>query len=355
MHNWLGMRHDKGKTDENNASISRTLMHTYHQYFTIPFGFARRDSSEDYGAESQDPVVEEAARYAFNTPRSCMGWFPNIDFSGPAGSGIVQNGVAQTGSPSLVLADSGNPYPLEPRAFSFGAQQHWGPDRAFQHPLNDGARPSIAQTSTSFDWTSEYGQPPPAQTSDPFAAMDAMAAYMQPMTDVSSLASGSSVQPTHADVTSTALTQATPEMLQPVFSHLDGRATLEKDKAKPKGKATPKGKAKPRGKAKSKGDAQTTWKAKSKGGKVRPDHRKFPCTWTGCSETFTRKCNMTRHVKVIHEKIREFQCDKCKHAFGTENDLARHAGEASRFKGGVHVFSNSCPGEPKCGERNQTD
>ncbi|KAI0760270.1 hypothetical protein C8Q74DRAFT_215598 [Fomes fomentarius] len=353
MHNRPGMRHDKGKTDENNASISRTLMHTYHQYSTIPFGFARRDPREDYGAESQDPVVEEAARYAFNTPRSCMGWSPDIDFLGPAGSGIVQNGVAP---PSFALADSGNPYPLEPRAFSFGAQQHWGPDRAFQLPLNDGAWPSIAQTSTSFDWTSEYGQPPPAQTSDPFAAVDAMAAYMQPMTDVSSLASGSSVQPTHADVTSTALTQATPEMLQPVFSHLDGRATLEKDKAKPKGKATPKGKAKSRGKVQSKGDAQPTWTTKSKGGKAKSDHGKFPCTWTGCSATFGSKSNMERHVQTVHEKIRPYQCDQCKESFGQKCQLNRHLGISSRpRKYGRRVYISTCPGEPKGEVRNQAD
>ena len=43
-----------------------------------------------------------------------------------------------------------------------------------------------------------------------------------------------------------------------------------------------------------------------------------------CDVTFSLKENLTRHVKIVHEGIREYECKTCGHEFGTNQELQRH-------------------------------
>ena len=43
-----------------------------------------------------------------------------------------------------------------------------------------------------------------------------------------------------------------------------------------------------------------------------------------CPSTFGKKSNLTRHVRVVHEKRRDHACPHCAAAFGRASDLMTH-------------------------------
>ena len=47
------------------------------------------------------------------------------------------------------------------------------------------------------------------------------------------------------------------------------------------------------------------------------------CTFEGCDKTFTRKSNMTRHLK-LHYGIKPFNCDFCGKSFARKSDFQAH-------------------------------
>ena len=49
-----------------------------------------------------------------------------------------------------------------------------------------------------------------------------------------------------------------------------------------------------------------------------------------CGDRFTRKNDVKRHMKLIHEKPRNFQCDECEKYFLTEDNLRTHQEKHSR-------------------------
>ena len=49
-----------------------------------------------------------------------------------------------------------------------------------------------------------------------------------------------------------------------------------------------------------------------------------------CGDRFTRKNDVKRHMKLIHEKPRNFQCEECKKYFLTEENLQTHLDKHSR-------------------------
>ena len=43
-----------------------------------------------------------------------------------------------------------------------------------------------------------------------------------------------------------------------------------------------------------------------------------------CKQVFNLKCNLNRHIKNIHEKIKPFQCNICPQVFGYKKDFQNH-------------------------------
>ena len=43
-----------------------------------------------------------------------------------------------------------------------------------------------------------------------------------------------------------------------------------------------------------------------------------------CEMSFAQKGQLKRHVKVIHQQIRPFECDQCKKTFTKKNHLKGH-------------------------------
>ena len=43
-----------------------------------------------------------------------------------------------------------------------------------------------------------------------------------------------------------------------------------------------------------------------------------------CGKSFKQKQNFTKHVKVIHEKVKLFACDPCSKSFGQKGNFERH-------------------------------
>jgi len=52
----------------------------------------------------------------------------------------------------------------------------------------------------------------------------------------------------------------------------------------------------------------------------------FVCDRDDCKMAFSTKCDLQRHIKQVHDKIKDFVCDRddCKMAFSTNRDLKRH-------------------------------
>jgi len=51
--------------------------------------------------------------------------------------------------------------------------------------------------------------------------------------------------------------------------------------------------------------------------------KKYPCTYPGCTKTFSRPCHRQSHERS-HENSRPFVCPECKRAFCRKHDMIRH-------------------------------
>lgn len=67
------------------------------------------------------------------------------------------------------------------------------------------------------------------------------------------------------------------------------------------------------------------------------NRREFPCHL--CPHISTQKCNLLRHVQVVHEGTKNIQCDKCDKKFATKGDMTRHQ---LRHHDNVNV-THKCP------------
>ena len=64
-----------------------------------------------------------------------------------------------------------------------------------------------------------------------------------------------------------------------------------------------------------------------------------------CPKTFTRIFAQKRHVKLIHEKIKKFTCEKCGKPFSRKDHLKTHSDNKSCKKKKTHVLTktkNNC-------------
>ena len=54
--------------------------------------------------------------------------------------------------------------------------------------------------------------------------------------------------------------------------------------------------------------------------------RDFVCNIDGCESAFSDKSNLNMHIKTVHNKIRDFFCDvgNCEKAFFSKSDLKKH-------------------------------
>ena len=43
-----------------------------------------------------------------------------------------------------------------------------------------------------------------------------------------------------------------------------------------------------------------------------------------CTKRFATRSNLKRHVKLVHEKKKDFQCDDCDREFSTKANLVEH-------------------------------
>ena len=58
--------------------------------------------------------------------------------------------------------------------------------------------------------------------------------------------------------------------------------------------------------------------------KTKAMQRSFPCA--ECGKAFLKVQHMERHVKVVHEKIRQYRCRLCDIYFSIEPNLKEHIG-----------------------------
>jgi len=52
------------------------------------------------------------------------------------------------------------------------------------------------------------------------------------------------------------------------------------------------------------------------------DGKRFQCSY--CWKGFTTKQNMQTHIRIIHNKIKQYTCEECNFEFGQKGDLDRH-------------------------------
>ncbi|KAA8491433.1 MDS1 and EVI1 complex locus protein EVI1 [Porphyridium purpureum] len=82
-----------------------------------------------------------------------------------------------------------------------------------------------------------------------------------------------------------------------------------------------------------------SWKSRSPGTRVKTTGSsagvQSPCNGTPsgsrrdlrcdrCDQVFGRQSNLTRHIAMVHERLRPFTCEICEQSFGTESNLRRH-------------------------------
>jgi uncharacterized Zn-finger protein len=51
--------------------------------------------------------------------------------------------------------------------------------------------------------------------------------------------------------------------------------------------------------------------------------KKFPCPFDNCSKSFTRKYNLSAHLRC-HNQEKPFECTNCPMKFARKHDLQRH-------------------------------
>ena len=50
----------------------------------------------------------------------------------------------------------------------------------------------------------------------------------------------------------------------------------------------------------------------------------FACDVDGCRKVFTRKGHMMRHIRTVHEKVRQYACKQCDRRFSQKSTLTTH-------------------------------
>ncbi|XP_066925806.1 zinc finger protein OZF-like [Clytia hemisphaerica] len=53
-------------------------------------------------------------------------------------------------------------------------------------------------------------------------------------------------------------------------------------------------------------------------------NKKDRCLCEKCPKTFASKYHLQRHIKVVHDKVKEFECKECGKYFALKSDLRRH-------------------------------
>ncbi|KAK2865313.1 hypothetical protein FQN49_003697 [Arthroderma sp. PD_2] len=66
--------------------------------------------------------------------------------------------------------------------------------------------------------------------------------------------------------------------------------------------------------------------------KIHDPNRRYPhkCTIGQCTNKFSRKTDLIRHVDSVHKKLKRFGCDQCGHRFARQDTLRRHREDGCR-------------------------
>ncbi|KAF3482164.1 uncharacterized protein GIQ15_04923 [Arthroderma uncinatum] len=66
--------------------------------------------------------------------------------------------------------------------------------------------------------------------------------------------------------------------------------------------------------------------------KIHDPNRRYPhkCTIDECTNKFSRKTDLIRHVDSVHKKLKRFGCDQCGHRFARQDTLQRHREDGCR-------------------------
>lgn len=52
--------------------------------------------------------------------------------------------------------------------------------------------------------------------------------------------------------------------------------------------------------------------------------QRFPCTWPGCTKSYTKKCHLSRHIKDFHTKSSQVKCPECEAVLSCMDSLKSH-------------------------------
>jgi EsV-1-7 cysteine-rich motif/Zinc finger, C2H2 type len=52
--------------------------------------------------------------------------------------------------------------------------------------------------------------------------------------------------------------------------------------------------------------------------------QRFPCTWPGCTKSYTKKCHLSRHIKDFHTKTSQVKCPECEMVLSCADSLKSH-------------------------------
>ena len=50
----------------------------------------------------------------------------------------------------------------------------------------------------------------------------------------------------------------------------------------------------------------------------------FKCSWTGCIRKYSQIGDLTRHIDIVHKKVKKYKCSDCGKVFGLLQKLTRH-------------------------------
>jgi hypothetical protein len=73
----------------------------------------------------------------------------------------------------------------------------------------------------------------------------------------------------------------------------------------------------------------TPWRKATKA--TVPETGYLACDWTGCDRVFTRVEHLDRHVKCVHEKVKEHVCEGCHQGFSRKDNMKQHQRKCERF------------------------